>query len=296
MLASADVDSARTASALPSHTPPDEVGYPRIAISELSGTFSPRRAGECPEHVEALAQAGDDLPPIVVHWPSMKVVDGMHRLRAAQRRGAGEIAVRFIDGTEDDAFVLAVEANVRHGLPLTLADRRAAAAQMLLAHSDWSDRRVASSTGLAPGTIAAVRRRIGAQNEQLTTRLGRDNRRRSVRPAESPDRAGEPSRLRAVGDRGSAGDAPTSGKPPRSAPPPAQLMATLRSDPSVRLNARGRAVLQMLAANNLSADEWIRLPDAVPSHQASVLAQLAEHYAWHWRSLAQRLRDVVREA
>lgn len=290
------MDSASTASALPSHDPQDEVGYPRIPISELAGTFSPRRAGECPEHVEALAQVGADLPPIVVHWPSMKVVDGMHRLRAAQRRGAGEIAVRFVDGSEDEAFVLAVEANVRHGLPLTLADRRAAAAQMLLAHPDWSDRRVASSTGLAPGTIATVRRRIGAQNEQLTTRVGRDNRRRNVRPIDSSDRTGEQSRLRAVAGGGSAGYAPAAVKSPRSAVPPAQLMATLRSDPSVRLNARGRAVLQMLAANNLTADEWIRLADAVPSHQASVLAQLAEHYAWRWRSLALRLRDVVREA
>lgn len=285
------MDSARTASALPSRVSQDEVGYPRIPISELAGTFSPRRAGECPEHVEALAQAGDDLPPIVVHWPSMRVVDGMHRLRAAERRGATDIAVRFIDGSEDDAFVLAVEANVRHGLPLTLADRRAAAAQMLLAHPDWSDRRVASSTGLAPGTIAAVRRRVGVQNEQLTTRVGRDNRRRSVRPIESSARAGEQPRLSAV-----AGGRTGGGSAPRSAAPPAQLMATLRSDPSVRLNARGRAVLQMLAANNLTPDEWIRLPDAVPSHQASVLAQLAEHYAWRWRALAQRLRDVVREA
>jgi hypothetical protein len=290
------VDAASTVSALRSDVSDDEVGYPRIAISELAGTFSPRQAGECPEHVEALAQAGADLPPIVVHWPSMKVVDGMHRLRAAQRRGANEIAVRFVDGSEDEAFVLAVEANVRHGLPLTLADRRAAAAQMLLAHPDWSDRRVASSTGLAPGTIAAVRRRIGAQNEQLTTRVGRDNRRRAVRQVESSKRTAEQPRLSTVAGRSPQGEVPAVGKPPRSAAPPAQLMATLRSDPSVRLNARGRAVLQMLAANNLTADEWIRLPDSVPSHQACVLAQLAEHYAWRWRALAQRLRDVVREA
>lgn len=288
------MDSTRTGSALPSRVSRDDVDYPRISIGELAGTFSPRRAGECPEHVEALAQADDELPPIVVHWPSMKVVDGMHRLRAAQRRGASDIAVRFIDGSEDDAFVLAVEANIRHGLPLTLADRRAAAAQMLLAHPDWSDRRIASSTGLAPGTVAAVRRRVGAQNEQLTTRVGRDNRRRSVRPLENSDPAEQP-RLRAVGVGRSGANASAGGSPPRSAAPPAQLMATLRSDPSVRLNARGRAVLQMLAANNLTPDEWIRLPESVPSHQASVLAQLAEHYAWRWRALAQRLRDVVRE-
>ncbi|MFC7729983.1 hypothetical protein [Actinomadura keratinilytica] len=69
------------------------------------------------------------LPPILVHRRTMRVVDGMHRLRAARLQGRCEIGVRFVDGPDADVFVAAVRANIGHGLPLSLADREAAAAR-----------------------------------------------------------------------------------------------------------------------------------------------------------------------
>jgi hypothetical protein len=50
-----------------------------------------------------------------------------HRLRAAVANGQEAVDVRYFDGSAADAFLRAVEANVKHGLPLSLADRRAAA-------------------------------------------------------------------------------------------------------------------------------------------------------------------------
>jgi hypothetical protein len=87
---------------------------------------SPRLGGENRDHIRLLADATAPLPPILVHRSTMRVIDGMHRLRAAMLRGATEIAVEFFDGTEAEAFARAVRENVAHGLPLSRSDREAA--------------------------------------------------------------------------------------------------------------------------------------------------------------------------
>jgi hypothetical protein len=57
------------------------------------------------------------LPPLLVDRRSMRVIDGMHRLMAALLKKRETIDVEFFDGSYADAFLLAVEANVAHGLP-----------------------------------------------------------------------------------------------------------------------------------------------------------------------------------
>src|SRR5690349_6262411 len=86
-----------------------------VRLSSLVICDTPRRSGESLEHVRRLAESEDELPPIVVHRPTMRVIDGMHRLRAAELRGQQEIEVRFFDGDEASSFVLAVRANIAHG-------------------------------------------------------------------------------------------------------------------------------------------------------------------------------------
>src|SRR3954468_9830496 len=83
-----------------------------IGSLELSG--SPRLAGADPEHVEAMVALQGDLPPIVVHRPTRRRIDGTHRVQAALRRGETVIAGRFFDGPEAEAFVLSVWLNVSH--------------------------------------------------------------------------------------------------------------------------------------------------------------------------------------
>ncbi|WP_406483702.1 ParB N-terminal domain-containing protein [Streptomyces platensis] len=137
------------------------------------------------EHAHTLARSGASLPPIIVHRSSMRIIDGMHRLRAAILRGRDEIDVRFFDGNEKDAFVLAVECNVHHGLPLTLSDRTAAAERIVKSHPEWSDRAVAAVTGLAAKTVAAIRRRSATEHlPQLHSRIGRDGKARPINSAE----------------------------------------------------------------------------------------------------------------
>ncbi|MFC5753345.1 ParB N-terminal domain-containing protein, partial [Actinomadura rugatobispora] len=156
----------------------------QVEIGALSGADSPRIFGENPDHVEALAAAGAELPPIIVHRATMSVIDGMHRLRAAELGGQDTIAVRFFDGDEADAFVMAVKSNIAHGLPLSLADRKRAAQRIIASHPRWSDRMIASVTGIAPGTVAEIRRRATAEPAAETARMGRDGRVRPINGSE----------------------------------------------------------------------------------------------------------------
>ncbi|MFD5554148.1 ParB N-terminal domain-containing protein [Streptomyces sp. NPDC127068] len=158
-------------------TPPTSV-----PVDQVTETRLVRVAGTSPEHVSALAQCPDDLPPILVHRPTMQVIDGVHRLRAAKLRGDATIGVRFVDGTEEDAFVVAVSANVTQGLPLTLADRTAATSRILASHPHLSDRLIASTAGVSTKTVAAIRQGSTGEMTQLNTRLGRDGK---VRPLDA---------------------------------------------------------------------------------------------------------------
>ncbi len=61
----------------------------------------------------------------------MRVIDGLHRVRAAQLAGRLEIDIEYFDGTDNEAFALSVHLNVGHGLPLGMEDRKSAASIIL---------------------------------------------------------------------------------------------------------------------------------------------------------------------
>lgn len=150
-----------------------------VPIDSLCPGTSPRVDGESIAHVRALAAINGPVPPIVVHRPTMRVVDGMHRLRAAMLRGQDTIDARLVDGAERDLFVLAVELNATHGLPLSQADRVAAAKRLTASHPHWSDRMIADLTGLSGKTVAAIHRRSTEEIPRLNGRIGQDGK---VRP------------------------------------------------------------------------------------------------------------------
>jgi AcrR family transcriptional regulator len=162
-----------------------------VPIMNLMPADTPRIDGESDEHIRMLADIDADIPPIVVHRPTMRVIDGMHRLRAAMLRGEDTIEVRFFDGTEADAFVLAVELNSGHGLPLSQVDRSAAAARIVGSHPHWSDRVIATLTGVSAKTVAAIRSRATAEIPQLHSRIGRDGRVRPYSTAQGRRLAGK---------------------------------------------------------------------------------------------------------
>ncbi|MEN3535215.1 cell cycle transcriptional regulator TrcR [Microbispora sp. ZYX-F-249] len=153
-----------------------------VPVLTLLPADSPRSDGEDLDHVRLLSESDTALPPVIVHRPTMRVVDGMHRLRAAVLRGQETIQVQYFDGDERDAFLLAVKANVAHGLPLSARDRAAAVARILRSHPHLSDRAIAEIAGLSARTVRNVRRDALPGDDQPSERLGRDGR---VRPLDS---------------------------------------------------------------------------------------------------------------
>ncbi|MFE1926430.1 ParB/RepB/Spo0J family partition protein [Streptomyces asoensis] len=160
-----------------------------VPVAELDLSHSPRSAGENGEHIRVLAESQADLPPIIVQRGTNRVVDGVHRVRAARLRGEPAVRARWFDGDDASAFVLAVRLNVRHGLPLSLADRKAAGTRILCEQEDWSNRAIASAVGLSPKTIAALREALGRPGGRA--RIGRDGRVRPVSTAAGRERAKE---------------------------------------------------------------------------------------------------------
>ena len=160
----------------------------RVPILSLQPGDSPRLEGEDKAHIAWLAETEAALPPILVDRRNMRVIDGMHRLLAASLRGREWIEVQFFDDSPAEAFRRAVEANVTHGLPLTQADRRAAAKRIVVSHPHLSDRAIGESTGLAARTVAGIRRRT-ADVARPNARVGRDGR---VRPLDGAPAGSEP--------------------------------------------------------------------------------------------------------
>lgn len=250
-----------------------------VPIRMLTPADSPRIEGESRQHVDALAASGATLPPIVVHRPSMRVIDGMHRLRSAELVGQHEIAVRFYDGDDLDAFVLAVRLNATHGLPLTLADRKAAAVRIVCERPRWSDRAIAEVVGLSPKTVGAVRARASEEIPQLPERVGRDGRVRAVR---GPGARVLADAVPEVRHRARAAD---------SAADMVDAIRRLRADPSLRFTEIGRSLLRLLSLSVVDGTRWDELAGRVPRHCVDAVADLAQQYATTWSRFATLLRQ-----
>lgn len=162
-----------------------------VPIMSLRAGESPRLNGDDKAHIARLAETEGPLPPILVDRRTMRVIDGMHRLMAASLQGRQSIDVVFFDGSEADAFLRGVQENVTHGLPLTQADRRAAAERIIGTHPHLSDRAIGQVTGLAARTVAAIRKRSTEESAQSNARVGRDGRVRPLDSSEARRRAAE---------------------------------------------------------------------------------------------------------
>lgn len=295
----------------------------------LPANDSPRLEGENCEHARALAESDAAVPPILVHRSSCRVLDGMHRLHAAILRGATEIEVIYFDGSEEDAFVAAVKANITHGLPLSRSDRRAAATRIVKSHPHWSDRAIAEVTGLAARTIAEIRR-SSDDIPQLDTRTGRDGRARPLDGQAIRRRVGDmitkhpdaslrkialaagvsPTTVRNVRERMRRGEdptAPASPRPPAAAdkppneravagrqcrpPDPTSILRNLRTDPSLRYTEAGRSLIRFFDLQLSGLAECRRSVETAPLHCRYALIEFAQAVAERWMGFAEELKQ-----
>ncbi len=162
-----------------------------IRLDDLTLADSLRAGGLNRRHVEGLAEVERDWPAILVWGPENAVIDGYHRVAAARSLGMKAIRVERFTGTAEQAFIEAVQRNVKHGLPLTVRDRVHAARRVLEHQPRWSDRRIAALCGLAPSTVSRVRSEAAAENlgaMQPPTRVGADGIVRPSSPGEARKR------------------------------------------------------------------------------------------------------------
>jgi ParB-like chromosome segregation protein Spo0J len=162
-----------------------------IPVAAIRNSYTPRKNKANENHVQVLAQSPLPLPPIVIHRASMRVIDGVHRLRATELRGHSTIAARLFEGNDAEAFALAVHLNVTHGLPLTLSERKDAAQRVLKSYPHWSDRSIGLIAGVSNKTVGKLRGCTTEEISQLKPRLGRDGKVRPVSPAIGRRRAAE---------------------------------------------------------------------------------------------------------
>lgn len=97
----------------------------KIAIKDLKNRIDVRR-GINDDHVLYLAglmEGGTRLPPPQVTGKTFTVVDGRHRIAAADLLGQNEITVEFVaERSEADLFFAAIRANTGGALPPTITD------------------------------------------------------------------------------------------------------------------------------------------------------------------------------
>lgn len=279
----------------------------------LRDGLSPRLDGVDAAHVRRLAQLAADLPPLVVHRDTMRVVDGAHRLAAAQSRGQQLVPAVYFDGTDDEAFVVGIHLNAIHGKALRARDRTAAVQRILADHPNWSDRWIASVCGVAPRRVAALRKGSADHDQPLNARVGRDGRLRPLSTQEGRRLAeeimlGEPEaslrqvarragvsvgtaldvrrRLRAVPNGGVA----DSGR--ITTPTVRDQLEWLAREPSLRYTDRGRALLRLVSATLAFLDQSGPVAGAVPGHCRRPLDAVVRACAAGWLDFAEQLEDA----
>lgn len=287
-----------------------------VAVSGLRPGESARSKGLDQDHVRVLASADGPLPPICVHRATMRVIDGAHRLAAARLLGRTTIDVVFFDGTAEEAFRQGVLENTAHGLPLSLADRRAAAVRIIRSDPRLSDRAVARSAGLSHKTVAALRSGFAAQTpgQVSESRVGADGRTRPLDAttgrlaagriiAERPDATLREIAREAGISLGTArdvrarmltgeGPVPAARFPaqPQSAPIDLdEAIGSLSRDPVLRYSQAGRTLLRLLTARTLTIEQWRDSSSAVPAHCHTAIARVARECARTWSTIADEL-------
>jgi DNA-binding NarL/FixJ family response regulator len=279
-------------------------------VGTLSGGLSPRTEQLDMTHVAALADVFDDLPPVIVHASTNRLIDGAHRLRAAIVLGRRTIRGRLWEGSDTAAEIEAIHQNVTHGKGLTRRDRENAVRRVLQLQPDWSDRRVAHVCGVAPPTVTSTRRCVSAEDRPTERRVGRDGRARAIDPAAIRRRIAEiidvASGLsdREVARRASGSQATVRDVRSRLARGESVLPTRMQRNPvqelvsaaALRSDATLTAFADWLARTTIDDADWMAFVDVVPVGRIYELTDEARRRSTSWRLLAEALDRRIRTA
>jgi hypothetical protein len=118
--------------------------------------------------------AGEDFPPVTVfqHGDEFVLADGFHRFMAAECSGHAAIQAEVRNGDRVEALKFALQANTRHGLRRSNADKRRAVSLALTAFPNLSDRGIAELCAVTADLVGAVRQ--VSTVDTCAKRTGRD--------------------------------------------------------------------------------------------------------------------------
>ena len=119
------------------------------------------------EFVQIL-EGGSDLTPItlyfdgVIHWLS----DGFHRYESYLRAGRTDIPAKIHQGSFRDAVLCGIQSNARHGVSLSLDERRNAVWRLLsdTEWQGWSSRKIGRICGLDHEAVERLKKKHLLQN------------------------------------------------------------------------------------------------------------------------------------
>ena len=293
-------------------------GVVELRIADLVST-SLRERGLEPGHVRALAELVGRWPPVLVGRDDHRLIDGHHRVAAARSLGHLTIAAELFAGTPEEGYVEFVRRNVVHGMPLTLRERRHAAARILRNLGEWSDRKIAATCALSPRTVASIRVMVtsahaaeqsGQQPTVLEHRVGKDGRRRptdatrtrrQIIQALSADPAAS---LRAIAERVGVSpetvrtvrqglEAESVGVEPRPTPPKEEVAPEQprgewwTTDAALMSTEHGRRLAQWLSCTIIEDEHWREPVAAAPVSRVYELAAEARRRSASWMRVAE---------
>jgi ParB-like chromosome segregation protein Spo0J len=278
-----------------------------VDVEDLAITPSFRESGVTHEHVAHLIAMRGHWPPILVARRDGLVIDGAHRVAAARFLGLARIEAVIFDGGPEEALIEFVRRNVYHGLPLTLGERKRAAAHILAAQPAWSDRRVAELCAISPKTVGRLRpiagRRPTEESPQLDTpsRIGRDDKCRPVDGASARSRIVE--EIRARPDASLRAIAATVGVSPETVrsvrmrlqcPPdlgavPARIEAPWKDDAAILSSDGGEDFVAWFDRTVVTDDDARVRLDAVPLSRVYEIADEARRRSTVWMQFARSL-------
>lgn len=286
---------------------PGGAEFASVALQNLTIDSSFREGGLRQEHVDRLVALRGHWPPILVGAANGLVIDGMHRVAAARVLGLDRLAASFFEGGPDDALIEFVRRNVNHGLPLTLRERKRAASRVLLAHGEWSDRRIADLCAISPKTVARLRRGSGdgpvAGVTHLDRRIGRDNKLRPVNSRlvrtlvadairEQPDAS-----LRTIA--ASVGVSPETVRSVRGSMDRTPSVASDDASCSQSLSQApcddGEDFIAWFDRTSVDEEESRRLMDAIPRARVREIVAEAHRRSEVWQGFARRLEQRTRK-
>jgi len=167
----------------------------RISDIKLLSSLQIRLLNE--DHVKSLMETPENMEPVIVYdltdrnYTEPVLVAGRHRRQARLSLGQDQIWCERREGPFSEALLEAITSNTKHGLPLTLEEKKSACKLYLTQFPEHAESRVAQAVGLSDKTVKNIRRGMESRKDIpiITNKVGMDDKER--KPRQSSNTYGE---------------------------------------------------------------------------------------------------------